>query len=353
MKNPNVRAVTQAPLREGPRVFRYATLYEIIDPVTQTHHHWCLRIDTISRTKKAGWTSKPEKSVILESDGRDEIGDLLTLLQAARQGHLPAESGDYHIVGAGEFSAVRQVLDLVRDGSAERKLRIVRGVLSNLELDSLSADDWIALFESGPALAGTVALAARMVEYQRDLDELRQLVADSNTHEADLQRLLARCPWMFGSEYSALVERRSWTRDDNLDFMLRRTVDGYHEIVEIKTPFAQPLFIYDPSRDTYGASRPLSSAIGQVIRYIEEVERNRDSILVKDGADLLKIRARIILGRSGSEEQQKALRSLNGHLHRIEILTFDQLVLIAQRVLDMMAGELADGQGALNSRGHR
>ncbi len=46
----------------------------------------------------------------------------------------------------------------------------------------------------------------------------------------------------------------------------------------------------------------------------------------------MKIRARAIVGRDGSEEHQAALRNFNAHLHRIEILTYDQLLKIAERV---------------------
>lgn len=117
--------------------------------------------------------------------------------------------------------------------------------------------------------------------------------------------------------------------------MLRKTVDGYLEIVEIKTAFKESLFLYDSSHDSYYPSAKLSPVIGQVIRYIEEVERNRDAIIAKDGTDTLKIRARIIVGRDGNKQCQAALRNLNAHLHRIEILTFDQLLKIAERVLAM------------------
>jgi hypothetical protein len=82
--------------------------------------------------------------------------------------------------------------------------------------------------------------------------------------------------------------------------------------------------------------------IGQVARYIEEVERNRDSILAKDGSDTLKIRARAIVGRDGSAGHQTALRNFNAHLHRIEIITFDQLLKIAERVLSMFSADQAD-----------
>lgn len=48
-----------------------------------------------------------------------------------------------------------------------------------------------------------------------------------------------------------------------------------------------------------------------------------------------KIRARIIAGRNGDQKHQAALRNFNAHLHRIEIITYDQLIKIAERVLSM------------------
>ena len=56
---------------------------------------------------------------------------------------------------------------------------------------------------------------------------------------------------------------------------------------------------------------------------------------MKDDADTLKIRARAIVGRDGNADHQAALRNFNAHLHRIEILTYDQLLRIAERVLTM------------------
>ena len=83
--------------------------------------------------------------------------------------------------------------------------------------------------------------------------------------------------------------------------------------------------------------------IGQVMRYIEEVERNRDSILAKDEADTLKIRARAIVGRDHTSGEQAALRNLNAHLHRIEIITFDQLVRIGERVMSIFEAPESTG----------
>lgn len=81
------------------------------------------------------------------------------------------------------------------------------------------------------------------------------------------------------------------------------------------------------------------------MRYITEIERSRDQILSKDKCDTLEILARIIIGRDGDEVHQAALRNLNGHLHRIEVITFDQLLRIAARVLTVFdSPSISDGE---------
>lgn len=114
------------------------------------------------------------------------------------------------------------------------------------------------------------------------------------------------------------------------------TVFG-HIVANVEEAVA--LFLRDSSHGSYHPSAKLSPAIGQVSRYIDEVDRNRNSIIAVDKVDPSKIRARIIIGRDGTEEQRAALRNFNAHLYRIEIITFDQLLKIAERVLLMFQNE--------------
>jgi hypothetical protein len=142
---------------------------------------------------------------------------------------------------------------------------------------------------------------------------------------------------MFGSEYSERLDRRIWVRDTQQDFVLRRTADGFIEVVEIKTPLVgRDLLRYDPSHKSFFAGPELSSVIGQVQKYIEDLDTDRTKIIAFDYEDTNKIRAKIIIGHDGSAEHQQALRRFNGHLHRIEVLTFDQLARIAGRVVSYL-----------------
>ena len=64
--------------------------------------------------------------------------------------------------------------------------------------------------------------------------------------------------------------------------------------------------------------------------------------LSNEELDVEKVRSKVIIGRSGDDEQIKALRRLNARTNRIEILTFDQLVSIAERMLDLLVKQNPD-----------
>jgi hypothetical protein len=335
-KNPHIGKITQVPLKDGPRTYRLATLVQILDPETKTHHHFSLRLDTINHIKAKGWFSKPEASIHLEGGEKDEIVTLYKFLKATLEAHLTDLSGEVHIIGMEQYSQLQRFLEELPKLPSLDKMEIIKAILSQLDGSAGEVKEYVNIFKNGNAFAiKNIAAAARMVEYKRAFDVMQKYVNDCCSSEQTIQEHLRANPWMFGSEYSELVDRRNWTHDDKLDFMLRRTVDGYLEIVEIKTPFPEALFIHDASHDSYHPSAKLTPVLGQVMRYIEEVERYRDSIIAKDNCDTLKIRARIIIGSDGDDEQKKALRNFNHHMHGIEILTFDQLVRIANKVLDV------------------
>lgn len=336
--NPNVRTITQAVLKDGPRAFRIATLLELINPATGEFHHYQLKIDQIDRTKK-GWFTRPEKSVRLEGQDPNEIERLYRFLGASLSDQFKDETGELHLIRGEDYAKLEALLKALPNLADSDKLRLVKSVLAQVDGAESTIREFAAAFEgSSEQTLKHIAAASRLVQYKSALVELKQLVSDPRTAEGQFQRHLERNPWLFGSEYSEVLSRRTWTRDDQLDYMLRRTADNYLEIVEIKTAFTDSLFVYDSARDLHYPSAKLSPVIGQVMRYIEEVDRNRDSILAKDEVDTLKIRARAIIGRDHTAVEQRALRNLNSHLHRIEVITFDQLVRIGERAMLMFEG---------------
>lgn len=68
------------------------------------------------------------------------------------------------------------------------------------------------------------------------------------------------------------------------------------------------------------------------MNYIEKFDASPYEIKYRDGEKVSKVRAKVIIGCDGDDGQRQALHRLNGHLHRLEVLTFDQLLRIAERV---------------------
>jgi len=331
----NIGPIHQVTLKEGPRTYKFATVMEIIDPSTNDTHHYTLRIDSVDRLK-AGWFGKPDKSVSLSSENENEIARLKDFLVAELGGKLKSNEDELHIINREEFTKLQNLLDYLPDLTSSDQLQLVKTILHNIKSADINSKNLMQIFsESSDELIKSIGIAAKLIDYKSAYKELTVMVKNTEKSEQKIQKFLEANPWMFGSEYSELLDRRNWTRDENLDFMLRRTSDSFLEIIEIKTPSESDIFRFDSSHKSFYASAELSKVIGQVLNYIEGIDRNRDSIISKDNYDTLKIRAKIIIGRDGDKAQQDALRSLNAHLHRIEIITFDQLLRIAERVLNI------------------
>jgi hypothetical protein len=333
--NPDIDLGDHVVLQGGPQAYKIAEHWVIRNRHTGETHHHAVKIETYRRLKtKGGWIHDDEHSITLDDDGGDEILPLATFLGSIRGVDVPTQPGSYLIfpVRGDRVNAdsLRQLLETV---SAGGKAAVVADVLSTVGDDPETLRALVTRGLENPEASGQAAAALNLARYSTERDEFKALMA-ANAPERSYQAHLQKNPWMFGSEYSELLPRRVWTRDEEQDFMLRRTVDGYIEAIEIKTTLnGAALFVHDGSRDMYYPQSDLSRAIGQVMQYLEELDADRHRIRSRDDEDTNKIRAKIIIGRDGDQAQQQALRRLNGHLHRIEVLTFDQLVRIAEQVL--------------------
>ena len=341
-RNPDLDTVNSVVFKDGPKVRKLASLTNIIDRSTGEFHHDAVTIETFKK-RKGEWGFVVEHSITLSSEDDDEIQKLLDFLAAVRGGSVPKKSGDYVVVAAPASNADRAALqELLNKLSASGRIDVLAEVLENVHHDSGMLSELLDRAAKHPQLFAEAAAALNLATYKAAVDTLQGLIASKGkVLEAEFQRLLKENPWMFGSEYSEILDRRKLTRDEQQDFVVRRTTDGYIELIEIKTPLeGRPLFRHDESHNSFYAGSELSRVVGQVQNYLEKLDRARDTIFANDGEDTTKIRAKIIIGCDGDKDQQNALRRFNGHLHRIEVITFDQLLKIAQRVLDYLEGAL-------------
>ncbi len=331
----NIRFRNRTRVNVSGRRERIFTFYEIINQSTGDHHHYALKIETIKKLKGVFELAVPD-SVSLSEDTGQELTRLKQFLDVCLANEMPEATGSYLVVPESERFDGRFLGKVVSTMSDEQSAELLIDLVDKLSDDPETLKELMRKEKEDPTGFERSAAMINLARYSNALQELEYLVEQSNS-EGEFQRLLTANPWMFGSEYSELLPRRRFVRDSNLDFMMRRTSDGYVEIVEIKTPLrGRGLFQYDPSHDCFHPSSELSKVIGQVVHYIEGLDAERFLIQGKDKEDVNKIRAKIIVGRNGREGCQNALRSLNGHLHRIEILTYDQLIQIAYQVVELI-----------------
>jgi hypothetical protein len=333
-RHPNLGTLQAVELREGPRSRREARYTVIRSSHTGAVKHDAVTIKSFKR-REGEWREDLAHSITLSSEGDiDEIQRLVDFVTAARSGGGSEQSADYLVVttpagGVDPVAIQRALRTLSASGRVDVLADVLEGVIGDPEMLRALA----RRAQQTPDSFTEAAAALNLATFHQAIRKLKSLVAKQDVLESEFHVLLQANPWMFGSEYSELLERRRWTRDEQHDFMLRRTTDGYLEVIEIKTPLnGAPLFQLDKSHNSYYASSVLSKVIGQVEKYIEELDASRNAIVASDGEDTAKIRAKIVIGRTGDAEQVKALRRFNSHLHRIEIITFDQLVRIAQKV---------------------
>lgn len=329
---PDLAQVDSLVLSEGPRSKREMVRYKIKSRNSGEPKGTSVGFRTKHKLN-GEWKRDDAKSFTLETEG--EMRSALSFIAASCDGAMPSADGRYLMLPIGDQDAggVENVLgSLTADGRAELLVDLLRQATEAPELLTTLLDQ----ASKNPTLFAEAAATLNLARYRNALGDLRYLI-ETSTREQEFQELLAEHPWMFGSEYSELLQDRNFVRGSQQDFVLRRTADKFIEIVEIKTPIPdRQLFRLHEARRVYYAGPDLSFVVGQVQRYIEELDADRLRIQALDGEDTHKVRAKIIIGRDGDDGQRQALRRFNGHLHRIEVLTFDQLSQIAGQVVSYL-----------------
>lgn len=320
-QKPWLESVKTIELYCGDRATKFA-VWGICDDQTGESKGKQLTVKTIDRIKaRDGWEADPKKSITINND---EIDILRTFLCALP--NLPID-GEFLVINADD--AAVQLLNQLTDSENITKL-------SQLPSDELR-------------LGQSLAAALNYVRMSQVLDEFEQLVKNGcgecdgcknhrGCYEKTYQRFLEEHYWIFGSEYSELIPNRRFIKNKEVDFPLRRTVDGYLEVIEIKKPMEDLFTIHDGK--IVAESPAVAKAKWQVSEYLSSIDIKQNDLRVEDDIDVEKVRGKVIIGRiAGDDVQTKALRQLNALSTRIEVITYDQLIAIAQRMLDILAQE--------------
>ncbi len=304
------------------------------------HSHDKLQIQSTYSTKREN------QSVLLrDEDDEDSLTNLFNLLVAAQ--HVEKE-GNYVVINASDFDPddTEWLLNTVlKDKNKLNLLSLLRDFVS----DETSAAQLRQLFSDHPNRAQRFYAALNYERLSQALDEFKRRVAEGcglcknciegcRCLESEYQRYLEEHYWILGSEYSEMLER-GLTWKGTQDFNMRRTADAHLEVIEIKTP---EVVLFKQERGRYIEKKEVVNAINQVDDYQKRVEDNWKALSgTYPDLRLDKVRGKVIIGRSNkhSAEEIMALRRLNARLHGIEVITFDQLIGNAERMLKILGDQ--------------
>jgi hypothetical protein len=199
-------------------------------------------------------------------------------------------------------------------------------------------DIWNKLVESNPSLV-TKLSHARIQECKRMVvQEFSQRLETGGYSETSgddsWQKWIYSNNWLFGVNYKKPIEKTKISISGVMPDFLFPTLDGFVDILEIKLPTDGVLHRDTSHVGSWMWTNETNSAIGQVVNYLNEIDRLRLEIEknVKTKYDyeicLLKPRVYILIGDNADwdSEKKEGLRKMNHALHGIEVLTYRDLL---------------------------
>lgn len=336
-QRPTLKTVKTFALHEGPIVTKVVHFWDIRDSNTGEVKRSTFKFQSLRRTNDRGWELEHHHSFSPGGENQPDSGEnpyrFLSSMNSVKdvRGYIVLDSEGI------DLEKLSEALAIVSSTGKQGELlsRIFKWIhedpQAHSRLTQLSSED----------LPGSQSLAAAInyVRYGEALNCFKEMV-ERNAPEQDFQKFLEENHWLFGSEYSELLGTRELVVKQHLDFPLRRTVDGYLEVIEIKTPLdGKSGFYRDKSHDTFYPGSEVVRGTSQVLNYLASLEKHRNDILVKNKIDVTRVRGKLIVGRDGNEAKQEARRLHNGNSHLVEVISFDELIRIGQRILAIMDAE--------------
>lgn len=334
---PDLSGVKKAILQTGTYVTKVITCWDIRSRNTGEYKFSNLVLATLRRTNSRGWEFETHRSITLgDAKNTEVIQKLTTFLQSLPQ-IRPAE--DVIVFSASNFDSAKFKNALQAISGTGRSASVLSEVLSWINEDNDALENLARLSSDDLLRSESLVAAINYGRYYRALLKFRHMV-DQDLPEREYQSFLEQHHWMFGSEYSELLDKRNLVVGQQLDFPLRRTVDGYLDVIEIKTPLkGKSGFIRDTSHDNYYPGSDIHKYTQQVLNYLSALEADRHRIMAKDKIDVTKVRGKLIIGRDGVDQEQEARRLYNANQRSVEVISFDGLIRVGERILDIMVTE--------------
>jgi Domain of unknown function (DUF4263) len=192
--------------------------------------------------------------------------------------------------------------------------------------------------------------AAELHTQSKVVEDFRAAVLAKGQREETYQRILWDNWWMLGGRYLQRLDRRQFTALDKLDMALLR-LDGVMHIIELKRAEIPSLARKYRAHITVG--NEVNEAVNQAANYLRAFDEQRDRILTEFNVDCRRAYATVIIGHPShntsdnlsAKEVREAIRTYNSHLSRIEVMTYEDLVIGAERSVSLARERIESEQG--------
>lgn len=340
--NPNIGAVHSTFLKEGPKAYKMAIIYQVLNAETQNHHHFVLLLQTYSKEKK-GWSKKKESSISLSNEEKDEIGILIKFITEFRS-KVPTTDSNYGIVKQEDYQRfakylrmsdsdyVEDILEdkeqldlLLQKGDINLISYIFQWITSTTEpkqliekLKTLDIDD----VKKINSLTGIAQIKNIVSEWQSNKD---------NDNEEYWQNMLTRYSWCLNQIYSSpvvLLQNKAYLGGKTIsnlggnivDFLYTCSLSENTLLIEIKTPNTR--LLGSSYRQTYSVSKELSGSVNQTLKYKDFLLKNYNN-LARDSEkpfNAFNPKTIVIIGNSNqleNKQQKEAFEIFRNNLRRL------------------------------------
>jgi len=327
---PNCSLTQNCVIKDGPQTYKVASILQFTNPTSGEVTHYELHVNDYPFRVATGiqWDVKDRLKHWGCKD--DEIENLRAFLDTYKDADAP---GEYSVIEGKPSPSIQELMKLI----GELESPNLSGVISVLAERSAELQSLPPLGEIDNRRM--VAAALRASHRMTALNQLQKLI-EEDAEEEEFQKLLDNNWWMLGGQYVEKIPKRHWTDEENLDMMLKSADNGY-DIIELKRSKAQ---LFKRHRDKTIVSAEVNDAVNQAGHYISEIERQRDHFIARYNTDLYKVKAKVLIGHVGDDEEDQeekrlALRMYNSHLHNIEVVTFDGLRRTSDQIIHANLGE--------------
>lgn len=213
------------------------------------------------------------------------------------------------------------------------KLSILKQILN----EGHSDEYWKLIAESQPDLAKNLAAGYLQKLRAATVGKLKHRLTEKHPETngpTSWQRWIFDNNWLFGVNYLKPIEKQKLNLKGVMPDFLFPRIDGFVDLLEIKLPTEEVIICNNSHPGSYRWNGTTATAIGQVVSYLSEIERLQLEIEREIGRNhdknisMVKPRAYILIGNSANWpiEKLEGLRKLNGYLHGIEVLTYQDLI---------------------------